>query len=84
MEELAKEKNVIFIDLCSLTKNKIEEVGETDSKEFFMNFDKNIYPNYPEGKEDNTHLREKGARMVLELLSSEMKKHGILAKLLKD
>ena len=83
MKELAIEKGVIFIDLCSLTKDKIENEGPERSKEYFMNFKSGEYPNYPEGKEDNTHLREKGARMVLELLTNEMRKYPELNKLLK-
>lgn len=39
-----------------------------------MNFDPNIYPNYFEGKEDNTHLREKGARFICNLIIKEIKK----------
>ncbi len=82
MEELAKEKNIVFIDLTSKTKEYLEKVGESNTKCFFMNFDKNIYPNYPEGKEDNTHLREKGARMVCSLLKEELTKIPSLKDLL--
>ena len=82
MEELAREKNIIFIDLTSRTKEYLENIGESNTKCFFMNFDKNIYPNYPEGKEDNTHLREKGARMVCSLLKKELTKIPELKDLL--
>jgi hypothetical protein len=83
MEELASKEDVIYIDMCELTKQKLVELGVDASKELFMNFDKNIYPNYPEGKEDNTHLREKGARMVCELLVKELAKNSITSKILK-
>jgi lysophospholipase L1-like esterase len=83
MEELAKRENVIYLDICELTKKRLQEIGMDASREYFMNFDANIYPNYPEGKQDNTHLREKGAREVVSIITSEMKKNDILKELLK-
>ncbi len=83
MEELAHKENVNYIDMCELTKQELIKIGDEPSKELFMNFGKGIYPNYPEGKEDNTHLREKGARMVISLLVNEMKQNDSLKNLLK-
>lgn len=83
IEELAHEKNIPFINLTSRTKEYLEQVGESNSKCYFMNFDKNIYVNYMNGKEDNTHLREKGARMVCELLCDELVKNSSLKHLVK-
>ena len=34
-----------------------------------MYFDENIYKNYPEGKQDNTHLRYEGAVMYAGLIA---------------
>ena len=31
------------------------------------------HPNYPEGKEDNTHFNELGARIMAELVLAEIK-----------
>jgi hypothetical protein len=42
-----------------------------------MNFDAGIYDNYPEGSDDNTHLRWKGAQMVAELFLEEIKKDSM-------
>lgn len=74
MKELAQYEGVIFIDMCELTKECLIKKGDEKSKEFFMNFGPNIYKNYPDGKEDNSHLREKGAREVCSILTNEMKK----------
>ena len=82
MEELAKKKNIIYIDMTSISKKALEEIGEKKSRDYFMNFDKDIYPNYPEGKEDNTHLREKGARLICELLVNEIKKIDLLKEII--
>lgn len=83
MEALAKKENVIYIDGTKLTKDALNKIGEKESRKFFMNFDPNIYENYPEGKEDNTHLRYEGAKFVCDLIVPELKKHPELAKLFK-
>lgn len=82
MEELSKKENVIYIDMCSLTKDYLQSIGEEASKELFMNFPSSTYPLYPKGKEDNTHLREKGARVVLSLLISSIKQYKELSIIL--
>ena len=72
MEELALRENVIYIDMCELTKQMLMRLGDEKSKELFMNFKANIYENYPNGKEDNTHLRPKGANRVCEILVEQI------------
>jgi len=32
------------------------------------------HPNYPDGKEDNTHFNELGARLIAQLVLAEIKK----------
>ena len=46
----------------------LKKLGDTKSKKYFMNFDSNIYPNYKEGKEDNTHLRYDSAKVICEFI----------------
>ena len=83
MEDLAKKEKVIYIDMCELTKQELIKIGDEVSKEYFMNFKANIYENYPEGKEDNTHLRPKGAKLICDLLVEEIKKINLINKILK-
>lgn len=83
MEDLAKKEKVIYIDMCELTKQELIKIGDEASKEYFMNFKPNIYENYPEGKEDNTHLRPKGAKLICDLLVEEIKKINLINKILK-
>ena len=73
MEQLAKKENVIYIDMCELTKTLLSDLGDEKSKELFMNFKANIYKNYPEGKIDNTHLRLKGAKEICKILVNKIK-----------
>ncbi len=49
-------------------------MGEEESRKYYMNFGPGIYPNYPDGKEDNTHLRPEGAKWVASEIASQMKK----------
>lgn len=67
MLKVAEDSGTDVIDMCVLTRDKLIETGEKDSREFFMNFDPGIYENYPDGMDDNTHLRMKGACMVRDL-----------------
>ena len=83
MEELAIKENVIYIDMCELTKNMLINLGDEPSKKLFMNFSANKYKNYPEGKQDNTHLRIKGAKKICEILVEQISKNPTLNIILK-
>ncbi len=83
VRQLAEKEHVIYIDMCELTKGYLSKLGDEASKELFMNFAPGLYPNYPEGKNDNTHFREKGAKMVCDILTQELKKNEVTSILLK-
>ena len=83
MEELAKKENVVYIDMCELTKQMLVKLGDEASKELFMNFKANTYENYPDGKEDNTHLRYKGAVEVSKILVAQINKIDEIKIILK-
>ncbi|MBQ7882597.1 MAG: rhamnogalacturonan acetylesterase [Treponema sp.] len=68
--ETAKKLNVPFVDITSLSKKYFEDIGDEKSKSFFMNFEKGIYSNYHDGKNDNSHLRPDGA-FCISLLAAE-------------
>lgn len=76
MIELGKKHNVPVIDLCSLSKVFIEELGDEGSKPLFMHLKPLTYKNYPEGKEDNTHLRYEGAVSFAGMIADELRKLG--------
>jgi pectinesterase len=57
-ENVAKELNVIFIDLNKLTHNLVQEIGDEQSKRLYM---------WVGDKQDNTHLNMNGAYKVAEL-----------------
>ena len=82
MEELAKRENVIFLDLTSTSKQYIEQLGEDKSKDLFMISAKGKF-DYPDKVFDNTHLVEKGARVVCELIKKECLANDTLKELIK-
>ena len=69
-------ENCAFIDMNALTRDLIIKSGIEESRKYFMNFGPGIYENYPEGKNDNTHLRPEGAIAFARLMALEMKKTG--------
>lgn len=83
MKKVAKERNLILIDACSVTKQYLNELGDEPSKRLFMQFGPGIYKNYPNGLYDNTHLRFDGAYEISRLIIEEFKKinHPIIKHL---
>ena len=54
----------------------VQEMGEPASRELYMVFAPNLYPNYPDGKEDNTHLRYLGAVRFTGLVAAGLQALG--------
>ena len=73
VRETAKEKSVTFIDLDVKSTELLQKYGEEKSKLLFLQLEPGEHPNYPEGKNDNTHFNELGARVIAQLVLSEIK-----------
>lgn len=85
MRGLAKRLDVPLIDLCTLSFAAVSKAGDEASKKWFMNFPADTYTNYPNGKEDNSHLRPEGAMYFAGIIAEELKKlGGIYADLLLE
>lgn len=67
MLDFCRENNYTCIDLNQLTMDLYTNLGEEESKKYHMIFPENTYHNYPEGKDDHSHLVYVGALMVCEL-----------------
>lgn len=63
MKQAAEKNDVPLVDLFTMSRAALEETGEEKSRKWHMFFDAGLYENYPEGKQDNTHLRYDGALM---------------------
>lgn len=68
----AKEMNVPLLDLEEATTEWLINLGDEASKKYFMNVAPGECKKFPDGKIDNTHLRENGAlevgRMAAQLI----------------
>jgi len=73
VREVAKSENVAFIDLDEMSKVLLQQFGEEKSKLLFLQLEPGEHPNYPDGKNDNTHFSEIGARKIAQLVLSEVK-----------
>lgn len=84
--EAAKELQVPYLDMEKATRDWLIELGDEASVPYFMNVKAGECTKFPEGKVDNTHLRENGALsvgyMAAKLISQQkiacLKKHVVL------
>jgi lysophospholipase L1-like esterase len=71
--DVAKEENVPLFDMDKKTQELYQQFGVEPSKLLFLQLKPGQHPNYPEGKEDNTHFSELGARLLAQLVLQEIK-----------
>ena len=71
--EVAKEQSVLFIDLDGKSRALYQQFGPENSKLLFLQLQPGEHPNYPEGKNDNTHFNELGARLIAQIVLKELK-----------
>lgn len=76
MKEVAKNLQVPLIDLYESSKVWIDEIGDEQSKNYFMNFGAGQYENYPDGLNDNTHLRYDGAVLFAKMIARGLRELG--------
>jgi lysophospholipase L1-like esterase len=70
---VAKTTNVPLIDLDVKSQQLIQSFGVEGSKMLFLHLQPGEHPNYPEGKTDDTHFSELGARKMAQLVLAEIK-----------
>ncbi len=73
VKEIAKQLNVLLIDLNEKSKALLQKMGPENSKLLFNHLYPGEHPNYPEGKMDNTHFSELGARKMAEIVLQEIR-----------
>jgi lysophospholipase L1-like esterase len=72
VRQLAKTLSVPLIDLDTKSRELYQSMGEDASKLLFLQLAPGEHPNYPEGKNDNTHFNELGARKIAQLVLNEI------------
>jgi lysophospholipase L1-like esterase len=71
--DVAKEENVVLFDMDRKTQALYQQYGVENSKLLFLQLKPGEHPNYPEGKEDNTHFSELGARLLAQIVLQEIR-----------
>jgi lysophospholipase L1-like esterase len=73
VRSVAKQLNVPLIDLDRKSQALLQQLGPENSKFLYNHLKPGEHPNYPEGKIDDTHFNELGARLMAELVLESIK-----------
>jgi len=73
VREVAIAQKVPLIDLDKKSQELLQQFGKENSKWLFLQLNPGEHPNYPEGRNDNTHFNELGARLVAQLVLKEIR-----------
>lgn len=68
MRQFAANHQLPLLDLFAATQQYFNDLGPEASKTYYMNLAEGEFANYPNGKKDDTHFQEKGARAVAKLV----------------
>jgi lysophospholipase L1-like esterase len=74
---LADSLEAPLIDLHKDSQQLIETLGVEDSKKIFLWVKPGEFPRIPEGREDNTHFSEYGARRVAGLIADAIRDQNL-------
>lgn len=77
VRKVAKEMNVVLIDMQHTSMDFLIDQGMEGSKQFFMHVKPGECEKYPEGKEDNTHFKPDGAMVMAKLFVEGVQHWGI-------
>ena len=75
--KVAKKEKVAMIDMYEKSKTLIVELGVEKSIPLFMHIAKGENKNFPDGKVDNTHFKEEGAKAMAALFVEGIKEQKI-------
>ena len=64
----ATKRRVLLIDLDEKSRALYQRFGPENSKWLFLQLQPGEHPNHPEGKNDNTHFSELGARLIAQIM----------------
>jgi lysophospholipase L1-like esterase len=70
---VAAEQGVPLLDLQRDTENLLRAMGPEQSKVLFWHVAPGLYPELPQGRSDNSHLSETGARTIAEFAAKALK-----------
>jgi len=73
VRKVAKKEKVTLIELDRKSQELLQSFGAEKSQWLFNHLKPGENPNYPEGKKDDTHFSELGARKMAEIVYAELK-----------
>lgn len=74
---VAAAEGVPLLDLEARTRAYFAGLGAEKSKPHFLHFAPGEHPRLPDGKRDDTHFSERGARIVAALAADEIRRVGL-------
>lgn len=85
IRQVAREENVPLVDLYVKSRRLMNEAGAVVTVDWFMNLAPHVWPKYPEGQVDNTHLKYYGAVTFAGLIAEGLREcGGIYAEMLLE
>ena len=69
---VAQASKVLLVDMDELSRALLQKLGDENSKLLFMQLAPGDHPNYPLGRNDNTHFNELGARLMAQLVIHDL------------
>lgn len=79
MRALAAEERVPLLDLQTLTLARWQELGPDGTQAYFNWLEPGQSPNYPDGRQDNTHFQPRGAVEAARLVARALVARKVLA-----
>ncbi|MCC3157490.1 rhamnogalacturonan acetylesterase [Hymenobacter sp. 15J16-1T3B] len=73
VRKVARANQVPLIDLSQTSMALLQQFGVENSKLLFNQLVPGEHPNYPDGRDDNTHFSELGARRMAELVLADVR-----------
>lgn len=70
---VAREQNAPLIDLDKESQELLQKMGPDNSKLLYNHLAAGENPNYPDGKEDDTHFNELGARKMAQVVLADIR-----------
>lgn len=85
VRKVAADQQVPLIDLDKESQALVQQYGPDDSKFLYDYVDAGENPNYPQGKADDTHFSELGARKMAEIVLADIRslKLGLADRIVK-
>lgn len=76
MKQTAEKLQVPCIDLYTRSRELLCEVGPEGAKKYYISVEPDIYPNFPDGMDDRTHLCTLGALRYASYIAEGLKELG--------